>query len=505
MSDTQWAKIDYLFAFDYFMVQHRFALHVSDLLPSLLMDFDLNAALNNQQTYLCALAACPAPADSTPPPLTPSSGALAGRSATGPTTYQDLPPEVIQRIGDYVPIQDIGHFSAIDRHTYRSMYDRRLVWHYWQRANQATSLASVNQLLDEMERTLHQPTQQVGPIESLRRRLRTLPQAERVDAFKRVFSAANRLPEYGVRIQKVMLLTLRHLFDNRALSGHEFQELFDFVHAMAAQRGPEQENFWPELAYALATSWTCPFDAFLGYYQALFSRLPSLSIPEQAALIPVLCKALFYFKPREWRVNIPELHAALRERARQLPPSHQGTSVGALASKIWRLPPAEQFTIYAELRDWALSLPDDQWGAALSLPDEEWGSPQCFLKGLYRLPPELRAQEFALIEPQLARVPAAQREQVALGLLFDIHLHNLDNALAQRVWQQALSLLNGVDAATFSRFLCKLRENAPIAPHFHQWPLVKAEIIRFIQTNQFSEAARTQIRNSMPWLKSELP
>jgi hypothetical protein len=471
------------------------------------MDFDLNAALNNQQTYLCALPTCPAPAGSTPPPLTPSSGALAKRSATGPTTYHDLPPEVIQQIGDYVPIQDMGHFSAIDRRTYRSMHDQRLVWHYWQRANQVTSLASVNQLLDEMERTLHQPAQYALPIDALRRRLHTmpqvLPQAERVDAFKRLLTAADRVPKYGVRIQKVMLLTLPHLYQRNALSGHECRELIDFAHAMAAQRGPEQENFWPELANAIPILRTLPNDEFVEYYQVFLSRLPLLSVSEQAALIPVLSGVLARFHPGDWRVNVTELYATLRERARQLPLSHQGASVGALAAKVWRLPPAERFTVYAELRDWALSLPDEQWGVTLSLPSKKWGYSQCFLQGLYSFSPELRAQEFALIESQLARVPAAQRGHVAFALLHGID--NLDNALVQRVWQQALSLLNGVDAATFSSFLCELRENGSVIPGSSQWLFAKDEIIRFIHANQFSEAARAQIRDSVPWLRSELP
>ncbi|MCG1048482.1 hypothetical protein KQH58_14165, partial [Mycetohabitans sp. B6] len=67
------------------------------------MDFDLHAALNDYQAYMCALESCPQAAASAPPPtLKPASGALANPLASRPTTYHDLPPELIQQIGDYV-------------------------------------------------------------------------------------------------------------------------------------------------------------------------------------------------------------------------------------------------------------------------------------------------------------------------------------------------------------------------------------------------------------------
>ncbi|WP_041754728.1 hypothetical protein [Mycetohabitans rhizoxinica] len=157
------------------------------------MDFDLHAALNDYQAYMCALESCPQAAASAPPPtLKPASGALANPLASRPTTYHDLPPELIQQIGDYVPVQDVGNFSAVDRRTYHAMHSRRVVYRYWQRANQAVSLASVNQLLKEMDGTLADPAQHVEPIEALRRRLEALPYRERGEAFKRMYAAAQR-------------------------------------------------------------------------------------------------------------------------------------------------------------------------------------------------------------------------------------------------------------------------------------------------------------------------
>ncbi|MCF7697611.1 hypothetical protein KPG66_16705, partial [Mycetohabitans sp. B2] len=94
------------------------------------------------------------------------------------------------------PVQDVENFSAVDRRTYHAMQTRRLVYSYWQRANQAVSLASVNQLLNEMDDTLADPVQHVEPLEALRQRLQALPEAEQGEAFKRLFAAAQRIPKH---------------------------------------------------------------------------------------------------------------------------------------------------------------------------------------------------------------------------------------------------------------------------------------------------------------------
>ena len=126
------------------------------------------------------------------------------------------------------------------------MQSRHSVYRYWQRANQAVSLASVNQLLNEMDGTLADPAQHVEPLDALRQRLQALPEAERGEAFKRMYAAAQRIPKDGVQIQKALLLhSLRDFQWNQRV------ELFDFAYAMAQQRAPEQDNVWTELADSL--------------------------------------------------------------------------------------------------------------------------------------------------------------------------------------------------------------------------------------------------------------
>ncbi|WP_368669307.1 hypothetical protein [Mycetohabitans sp. B8] len=126
----------------------------------------MNTALNYPASYLCAGQAGQQPAASTPP-QPPSDNPLTPPLPTRPTTYDDLPSELIARIGDYVPIQDVMPFATVDRRTYHAMQTRRLVHRYWQRANQAVSLASVNQLLNEIGGALSNPAQHVEPIDAL--------------------------------------------------------------------------------------------------------------------------------------------------------------------------------------------------------------------------------------------------------------------------------------------------------------------------------------------------
>jgi hypothetical protein len=446
------------------------------------MDFDLNAALNYPASYICAGQTGQRPATSTPP-RPPSDDALTHASLTRSTTYDDLPSELISRIGDYVPIQDVTSFATVDRRTYHAMQTRRLVHRYWQRANQAVSLASVNQLLDEMGGALSNPAQHVEPIDALSQRLRALPEAERVDAFKCVFAAAERIPQDGVRIQKALLRTFLDFPLSRRV------ELFDFAYAMAQRRAPGQDNIWAELADSLqCLSLRSSFAE--QRYQALLARLASLRVSEQAELIPALSSLLLYFNKTDPRV--PERYALLRGHALQLPPSHQGASVGMLARVVEILPKAEQFAQYMQMRDWALSLPDEQWGMALRYLPE----------GLEALSPEQRAQELTLLEGHLARVPISQRVSAAFGLLKCLPF--LNDVQAKRTWRKSLNLLNGASETALWDLLSQLRADWVLSELSNfGWEMAVGEITRFMEASQFSEPARAQFQANINWLRSE--
>ncbi|MCG1042056.1 hypothetical protein KQH60_05550 [Mycetohabitans sp. B8] len=452
---------------------------------SLPMDFDLNAALNDYQAYIYALEARPTPAASAPPPPQLPSAAWANPSAKRPTTYQDLPTEVIARIGDYVPVQDVMPFSTVDRRTYYAMQTRRLIHNYWQRAKQAATFQSIHRLLDEMDGTLADPAQYTEPLDALCQRLKTL-KAGRTRVFKRLFAAAQRIPQDGVQIQKALLLMHRHFTYER-----EWMELFDFAYALAEQREPGQDNVWPELALGLSNfSLDTPeTPEFAQWYYKILARLPSLSVAEQAQIIPTLTRLLDKFNQADPR--IPELYTLLHDYALRLPPSHQGASVGALASYVWQLPEAEQSARYVQMRDWALSLPDDQWGAALQrLPE-----------GLGSFSPKRQAQELALLERYLGRVPTAQRPQAAVGLIRSIYFIN--DTLAKRGWQQGLSLLNGAGEAALWEVLSELRANGVLwRRNNRQWKVAMGEITRFMKANHFSKPAQARIQDSVSWLRS---
>jgi hypothetical protein len=449
------------------------------------MDFDLNAALNDYQAYICALEARPTPAASASPPPQPLSAAWANPSAKQPATYQDLPSEVIACIGDYVPVQDVMSFATVDRRTYYAMQTRRLVHSYWQRAKQAVTFQSIHRLLDEMDDTFADPAQYAAPLDALCQRLKTL-KAGRTRVFKRLFAAAQRIPQDGVQIQKALLLMHRDFTYER-----EWMELFDFAYALAEQREPGQDNVWPELALGLSnfSPDTPETPHFAQWYNAILARLPSLSVAEQAQIIPTLARVLNKFNQADPR--IPELYTLLHDYALRLPPSHQGASVGALASYVWRFPEAERSARYAQMRDWALSLPDDQWGIALQrLPE-----------GLGRFSPKQQARELALLERYLGRVPTAQRTQAAVGLIRSIYFIN--DTLAKRGWQQGLSLLNGASEAALWEVLSELRANG-VLWHLNnrKWKVAMGEITRFMKANQFSKPAQVRIQDGAAWLRS---
>ncbi len=143
------------------------------------------------------------------------------------------------------------------------------------------------------------------------------------------------------------------------------------------------------------------------------------------------------------------------------------------------------------MRDWALSLPDDQWGVALRrLP-----------AGLDGLSPKQQAQELALLERYLGRVPTAQRTQATVGIISCLHFMN--DSLSKRVWQQGLSLLNGVDEATLWEVLSELRnEHLLCSLNNRQWKVAMGEITRFMKANQFPKSVQARIQDNASWFRS---
>ncbi|WP_368669308.1 hypothetical protein [Mycetohabitans sp. B8] len=310
-----------------------------------------------------------------------------------------------------------------------------------------------------------------------------MPEAERVDAFKRVFAAAERLPQDGVQIQKALLRAFFNFPQSQRV------ELFDFAYAMAERRAPGQDNIWAELADSLQFfSFRSPFAD--QRYQALLARLASLRVAEQAKLIPVLSNLLLYSNKTDPRV--PERYALLRGHALQLPPAHQGASVGMLASCVRILPQAEQFAQYTQMRDWALSLPDEQWGIALRYLPE----------GLEELSSEQRAQELTLLEGHLARVPMSQRVSAVFGLLKCQSF--LDDVQIKRAWRQGLNLLNGAGEAALWDLLRQLRAAWVLSEFSNfRWEMAVEEITRFMEASHFSEPARARFQANVNWLRSE--
>ncbi|WP_323072489.1 F-box protein [Mycetohabitans endofungorum] len=174
------------------------------------MDFDPNAASHSAQVALYAMESRQAghPAAAAPPHVPklaaaesarmlqhPTTGLLASATnsltdglTTGrtsrPTTYHDLPPEVLQQVAEHMPVDDMGNLSAVDKQTYHVLWERWLSRRCWQRAkagrnvpfsplevrdvpgmNDVLDLASMQQLLTEIARIRVEPALRAEPLD----------------------------------------------------------------------------------------------------------------------------------------------------------------------------------------------------------------------------------------------------------------------------------------------------------------------------------------------------
>ncbi|WP_338862591.1 hypothetical protein IHE31_04990 [Mycetohabitans rhizoxinica] len=504
------------------------------------MDFDLNATLNNTQTAIYASDERARPQTATAPPtgIKRSASPAPDTSLKKPKTHTALPDKVILTIADHLPANDIPAFSLLDKRTYHLMEERQWAARCAKQAGNVLNLESWQQLIDDVERIQASPGLRAEPLLALSTRFLCLPPQQRVEAFKRLFVAAERIPEQGFRIQKSLLLSQRSYTCP--------QGIFDFAYAMAERRRPDQENFWPELAELLGEVDYQRFNLRAPQrerYQALFNRLAHLDPSEQAKLIPLLADRLTLSRgdapdlaslallqqlaasqrgasvsalaaatrdspeaeravrryaaladPRLNESNILSAYVALLQQTQSLPPSQQGASVGALAAATRDLPEAERAVRYAEMRQLALSLSDEQLGMALHrLP-----------LGITGLPPEQHAHELQLLEPALLRVPPAQRVQAALGLLRCSP--QLNEVLSKQVWQRALQLLDGSGEAELLELFSDSRLMFAIAFSMHGGKRHDAvnEILVFMERNRVTEPTRAMMLAHMPLLCSAM-
>lgn len=455
------------------------------------MDFDTSAASNSAQVAIYTMEnqragrpAVAAPPDSASQTTSVSTRVLQ-RSTTGqisyPTTYRDLPAEILQEVAGHMPFDEVGNLSTVSRQSYYALQERRLSWLCYQRAKHAKALdlASMQQLLAEIERIRAEPALRAEPLQALWPRILGLPDEQRQTAFQRVFEAASHVPKQGLQIQKDMIKSISEFPDGQQI------DLYNFAYADAERRSPKQGSTWAAVASLMAQ---LPDDQFpfASTYQTFISRLPELNAAEQAELIVELAFQLQYGILGASHVNavttIAEYYQILQEWVRRLPKSYQGEPIGALANSMWALN-AQRFEHYVELRDLALLLPNHQLGSALRhLP-----------VALATLPWEHHAYELSLLEDAARRVIPEQRIPVAAGLLRAAP--GVDVALLKQVWQIALHLLDGgneTDILDVFHELEKpdsilaLEENPRIILYLPNH--AKTEIKDFIERNRISQA-----------------
>ncbi|WP_338927086.1 F-box protein [Mycetohabitans endofungorum] len=463
------------------------------------MDFDLNTTLNNYPAYICTVEACSQPAALAPPPLKPPSSALANTLASRPTTYQDLPVEILQQVADYMPPDDIGNLSAVNSQTYHALQERRLSWLCRQRISHAGALdrTSVQQLLTEIER-IGTGSLRAELLQALWQRARR-QYIVKPEVFIAIFQAAGRVPKQGLQLQKDMIGTIR------GIPIQYQRNLYRFVYADAERRSLEQGSTWGAVASVLPIYGRTPpenlwFDApqIESEYRALLSRLPALDTFGQAELITALAEVLGAFslsspsfKYYAYRYDVAsatiiELYETLFQWMQRLPASHRGAPIGALADRVSMLPEAQRPMYLARLRHLTLSLPDHQLGSALR-----------YLPGalMMQLPPDQHAHELALLEPALERVLPAQRGLAALGLLEETP--RLNDALLKQVWQRAMRLLDGSNGPSIAEVFYDIHLRIGLKLNNQQWEAAKTEITAFFGRNQFDQATRNEMTNSL--------
>ncbi|MEJ2767704.1 F-box protein [Mycetohabitans sp. B46] len=180
------------------------------------MDFDPTFTANSAQVALYAMQSQQADRSAaTAPPPSPRLAARANTSARQrPTTYHDLPPEILQQVAGHMPFDDIGNLSTVDKRTYHALQARRLSRLCCQRADATRfetqeGFLQAQRLLAEIER-IPDPMLRAEPLRKLANCLIMLPEArqQKKAAFQQVFEAAGRVPEQGLHIQKRMIKSI---------------------------------------------------------------------------------------------------------------------------------------------------------------------------------------------------------------------------------------------------------------------------------------------------------
>jgi hypothetical protein len=478
------------------------------------MDFDPASTPNSAQAALYAIPSQQAGrsvAAASPP--SPRLATQANPSARQrPTTYHDLPPEILQRVAAHMPLYDIPDLSAVDRRTYHALKEWRLSWFCTRNADEVRlpDLASVQRLLAEIKRIRAEPTLRAKPLQTLSKQLSGLPEEQQTAAFQQVFEAAGRVPRQGLQLQKNMIESIVC-----------FQRGYELAYADAERRHPEQGSTWAALASVRKEFPIDPLQ-FATEYRAFVSRLPALNPAEQAELIVELAKLLIEFVPNHYptATTIAELYETLTQWVQRLPVSYRGAPIGALADSIWLLSEEQKSLYYANLRHWTLSLPDHQLGEALrylsssiaDLPSAQQAHELSRLEPIIeRVLPEQRAlvsiglirstlgldeglakqaglRALSLLDSSneaIQRMPSEQRALLVQELIFStVRLNEVDEALSQQVWQRALRALDNCDPGDVFKVFFEFEHGTAILLFSdQQWKDAKTEIRAFIERN----------------------
>ncbi|MEJ2768837.1 F-box-like domain-containing protein [Mycetohabitans sp. B46] len=131
------------------------------------MDLDINDAFNAVKSAVYATDGRYAIQASAAPPRPARIDHIVCRTALAApasrTTYDDLPPEVIQQIASHLSSDDIAQLSALNQRSYRILRERRLAWHSCRQVDTIVDLASLQQLLDQTQDIQFEPSLRTDP------------------------------------------------------------------------------------------------------------------------------------------------------------------------------------------------------------------------------------------------------------------------------------------------------------------------------------------------------
>lgn len=367
--------------------------------------------------------------------------ALRPRTPTGPVnpsppdsarhraSLSHFPLEIILRISEYLDPNDRARFGATGHLIHDPLKERLASDRYAHQADSITDLASLEQMLKAVEQDIRfEPSLRADPLQAFSKRLRHIPKSDRLEAFRKLFHAADAVPGYEDRLQALIIEQIEGCPIDARIG------LFDYAFEMVAvQPAMRQEQQWAALATQIRNLPAVPQSLRSDRLDKVLNRMATLGDAGRASLIAALAAQLDCLVPGDrteywietgsltdphgnsagvrWAYAEPERvsekYAQLQNWTERVPVTLRGKPRGALSAAIRLLPKDERPEKYEQGLRATLLLPQDQLGEALG----------GLLEGLSGLPDGQQANAFQRLAPIARRLSPSQTRPIAEGLM----------------------------------------------------------------------------------------